>query len=447
MKKYTLLIFFFFCFTLLNAGKVKELSLSLCEQSALAFSPELKSKASAKEAAYLNYESSRSSLYPSLSLDAKGSWVSQVPQLELGPLTMEYGDKWGYAAGPSLGYVLFDNSGREDYSKSAYSAYQAKEKEYELAKRNVLLDVRRAYFTVQQDLQRMYFMNEQLKVARKQLADIQAAYEAGAKSNIDVYMARKQKLRAEINIASARGALGGHLRALFSLTGDSYGIDPSYPLDWRIKAEKGDNAPSSIVKAEDLEVTLKSLSSVGGYDFDDDLPALAALGDMAGYYENLAKYLRSSLYPSLSLSAGAYMEYPNGPIHESVLNGRAGVAFKLPLFEGGKSRKAAQANLKQAQAAKYDKDSLFEELSQLFYSSKSLLRSLSIQEKLTKEMISDSAKTADLTYHAYKAGSVTFLEVDNANLALLESRIALTDIYTERLNLLAVMDNLGRGAE
>ena len=83
----------------------------------------------------------------------------------------------------------------------------------------------------------------------------------------------------------------------------------------------------------------------------------------------------------------------------------------------------------------------------MFYSSKSLLRSLSIQEKLTKEMISDSAKTADLTYHAYKAGSVTFLEVDNANLALLESRIALTDIYTERLNRLAVMDNLGRGAE
>ena len=52
-----------------------------------------------------------------------------------------------------------------------------------------------------------------------------------------------------------------------------------------------------------------------------------------------------------------------------------------------------------------------------------------------------------MTYQAYKAGSVTFLEVDNANLALLESRIALTDIYTERLNRLAVMDNLGRGAK
>ena len=447
MKKYILLSVCLFCFTLLNAGEIKELSLSRCEQSALAFSPELKSKASAKDAAYLNYESSRSSLYPSLSLDAKGSWVSQVPELELGPVKMEYGDNWGYAAGPSLGYVLFDNGGRKDYSKSAYSAYQAKEKEYELAKRNVLLDVRRAYFTVQQDLQRMYFMNEQLKVARKQLADIESAYKAGAKSNIDVYMARKQKLRAEINITSARGALGAHLRALFSIKGDTHGLDPTYTRVLGINAEKGENAPSSIVKAEELEVTLKSLSSVEDYDFDTELPALAALGDMAGYYENLAASLRSSLYPTLSLSAGAYMEYPNGPIHESVFNGRAGVAFKLPLFEGGKSRKAAQANLKQAQAAKYDKDSLLEELSQMFYSSKSLLYPLALQEKLTKNMIADSAKTADLTYQAYKAGSVTFLEVDNANLALLESRIALTDIYTERLNRLAVMDNLGRGAK
>ncbi len=445
MKKYILLSVCVFCFTFLNAGEVKELSLSLCEDSALSFSPELKSKAAAKEAAYLSYESSLSSLYPSLSLDAKGSWVSQVPELELGPVKMEYGDNWGYSAGPTLGYVLFDNGGRKDYSKSAFSAYKAKEQEYEFAKRSVLLDVRRAYFTVQQDLQRMYFMNEQLKVARKQLADIQSAFNAGAKSNIDVYMARKQKLRAEINIASARGVLGAHLRDLFSLTGDDYGIDPAFPLDWRIKAEKGENAPSSIIKAEDLEVTLKSLSSVGDYDFDTELPALAALGDMAGYYENLANSLSSSLYPSLSLSAGAYMEYPNGPIHESVFNGRAGLAFKLPLFEGGKSRKAAQANLRQAQAAKYDKDALFEDLSRLFYSSKSLLYPLSLQEKLTKNMIADSAKTAELTYQAYKAGSVTFLEVDNANLALLESRIALTDIYTERLNRLAVMDNLGRG--
>ena len=445
MKKYLFFIALLLPSCFLTAAEVKEISLKTCEASALEFSPEVKQKQSLKEAALLNYESSGASLYPSLALEAKGAWVSQVPELELGPLKMEYGDNWSYSAGPTLNYVLFDAGGRSRVKKGAYFAYMAKEKDFEFAKKTVLLDVRRAYFTVQQDLERMYFMDEQLKVAQKQLSDVNAAFKAGAKSNIDVYMAQKQKLRAEINIASARGALGAHLRELFSLTGDNYGIDASYPLDWRIKPGKGENAPSAIIKADPLKDTLASLSFASNNDFDKSLPPLAAAEDMAAYYENLAKSLRSSLYPTVALSAGAYAEYPNGPIHESVINGRAGASLRLPLFEGGKSRKEAAANQKQAQAALYEKQDMEERLSTLFYSSKSLLHSLSVQEVLTDDMVKASAKTASLTYQAYKAGSVTFLEVDNANLALLESRIALADIYVERLNRLAVMDNLGGG--
>lgn len=445
MKKYLLFIAFLFPLCSLTAAEIKEISLKTCEASALEFSPEVKRKQSLKEAALLNYESSRASLYPSLALEAKGAWVSQVPELELGPVKMEYGDNWSYSAGPTLNYVLFDAGGRSGIKKGAYFAYLAKEKDFEFAQKTVLLDVRRAYFTVQQDLERMYFMDEQLKVAQKQLSDVSAAFKAGAKSNIDVYMAQKQKLRAEINIASARGALGAHLRQLFSLTGDDYGIDASYPLDWRIKPSKGENAPSAIIKADPLKDTLASLSFASANDFNKDLPPLAAAEDMASYYDNLAKSLQSSLYPTVALNAGAYAEYPNGPIHESVINGRAGASLRLPLFEGGKSRKEAKANQKQAQAALYEKQNMEESLSTLFYSSKSLLRSLAVQEALTDDMVKASAKTASLTYQAYKAGSVTFLEVDNANLALLESRIALADIYVERLNRLAVMDNLGGG--
>lgn len=445
MKKYLFFIALLLPACSLTAAEVKEISLKTCEASALEFSPEVKQKQSLKEAALLNYEGSGASLYPSLALEAKGAWVSQVPELELGPLKMEYGDNWSYSAGPTLNYVLFDAGGRSGVKKGAYFAYLAKEKDFEFAKKTVLLDVRRAYFTVQQDLERMYFMDEQLKVAQKQLSDVNAAFKAGAKSNIDVYMAQKQKLRAEINIASARGALGAHLRELFSLTGDNYGIDASYPLDWRIKPGEGANAPSAIIKADPLKDTLASLSFASNNDFDKELPPLAAAEDMAAYYENLAKSLRSSLYPTVALNAGAYAEYPNGPIHESVINGRAGASLRLPLFEGGKSRKEAAASQKQAQAALYEKQDMEESLSTLFYSSKSLLHSLSVQEVLTDDMVKASAKTASLTYQAYKAGSVTFLEVDNANLALLESRIALADIYVERLNRLAVMDNLGGG--
>ena len=59
-------------------------------------------------------------------------------------------------------------------------------------------------------------------------------------------------------------------------------------------------------------------------------------------------------------------------------------------------------------------------------------------------MINQTAETARLTYQAYKAGSVTFLEVDRANLELLESRLALTDVQAEQLNQLAILNSLSR---
>lgn len=445
MKKYLIFTLFFCFFAPVFGAEVKTITLKQCQADAIASSPALKQKAALKDAALYAYESSGAALYPTLSLDGKGGWVSQVPTLQIGPISAEFGDNWSYSAGPTINYILFDNGGRSDVKRSMQAVYFAKQKDYDFALKTVLLDVRQAYFTVQQDLERMYFTDGQLKVAQKQLQDIQAAFKAGAKSNIDVYMATKQKLRAQVNISASRGALGAHLRNLFSLTGTDYGIDANYPLDWRIKPYKGEDQPSALVKADGLESTLTEFKEISNYDFDKDLPALAALLDMAGYYESIASGLISTLYPTVALNAGAYWEYPNGPIKEDVFNAKAGAGIKIPLFEGGKSRKSAASNKAQAKAALFEKQGLEQKLSKLFYSSKSSLYALGAQEAFTKDMIAASNKTAQLTYQAYKAGAVTFLEVDNANLALLESQIALADIFVQRLNSLAVMDNLGRG--
>ena len=143
----------------------------------------------------------------------------------------ELGDNWGYSAGPTLNYVLFDAGARSGQSKSALSAAQSAQQEKVFAQKQILLQVRQAYFTVQNDLETLYFLNEQLAVADKQLADVQASFDAGAKSRLDVYMARQQQSQARADIAAARGSLGAHLRALFRLTGTDYGINAQYPLD------------------------------------------------------------------------------------------------------------------------------------------------------------------------------------------------------------------------
>ena len=63
---------------------------------------------------------------------------------------------------------------------------------------------------------------------------------------------------------------------------------------------------------------------------------------------------------------------------------------------------------------------------------------------LVKDMIQQADETARLTYQAYKAGAVTFFEVDRANLDLLESQLSLADVQVEELNQLAILNSLSK---
>lgn len=428
----------------LAAPAPARLTLAQCEADALASSPQLKQLQAQADAAQSSYKASRSVFYPTLTLDAQGSWVSEVPSLELGNMEHELGDNWGYSAGPTLNYVLFDAGARSGQSKSALSAAQSAQLEKVFAQKQILLQVRQAYFTVQNDLETLYFLNEQLAVADKQLADVQASFDAGAKSRLDVYMARQQQSQARADIAAARGSLGAHLRALFRLTGTDYGINAQYPLDGRLARASLDGETTAYLSADGLEQTLQGFAPYAAFSFDENSPRLAALESMAQYYDYLADSYRASLYPRISLQGGAYFEYPNSMVKEHVFLGRAGAAVSLPLFEGGKNRRQADAERARARAAQYEKQDVRLDLEKMFYSAKDALYALSLQEELTRQIIDDAAQTARLTYESYKAGAATFFDVDRANLTLLQSRLALAQLQTQQLNHLAVIDSLGK---
>ena len=315
--------------------------------------------------------------------------------------------------------MLFDNGGRSAAHKSTGKALSAQEREYEFAKKQTLLQVRQAYFSVQQLLQRLVLLNGQLEVTQKQLADVQAAYQAGVKSKLDVSVAKKQVLQTRTSMSAARGALSAQLRALFKLTGTDYDINPVYPTDKRLASVKLDGTTSAVLDTDTLENTLTAFVPYATDEFDENSPKLAALDDMAQYYEYLADSYQASLYPRVALQGGAYWEYPNGALREHVFLGRAGAALSLPLFEGGKDRRQAQAERERARAAGFDKQDAQETLEKLFYSAKDRLYALQVQETLGRQTILEAQETARLTYQAYQAGSVTFFEVDKANLTLL----------------------------
>lgn len=425
------------------AAEVKELPLRACESAALEFSPAVKAAQAQAASAQAAYESTRGNLYPSLYLDAAGSWTSEVPQMQVGPQLFEFGSEWGYSVGPTLEYVLFDNGARSSAAKSAQEAYQSKLAEYDLARKQALLQVRQAYFSIQRDLENLFLLSEQLKVARKQLADVQSAYQAGAKSRRDVLLAEKQALRTAVDASAARAELARDLRELFKLTGTDFGIDPHYPLDWRVR-EKLEGNTSAVIRADDPAQTVRQFAPFAQLTFDEDTPRLAAYDGVIKSYEYAARGYAAAVWPRVGVSAGAYAQYPNGPIQEDVFLGKAGLSLRLPLFEGKKNRSQAQAKERAADAAREQKHETQEALKALFLSAKDSLGALDIESGLARRLAETASQSADLTYQAYNAGAVTFLEVDDANLSALQSRIMLNELNIRRLNGLAVLDSLGK---
>jgi len=444
MKK-LFLLFLFMSFTpYIYGAEIIKLDVETVEKQALEYSPKIKQIQSAIQAQNYGAESFEAYLYPLISLDAKGGWVSQIPELSMGMTKLKFGDNWSYSAGPTVQYTLFDNNRRKDRIKSETAILNSKKHELESAKKQVLLETRRSYFKIQRDLEKIYFLFEYMKLTQKQLKDINSAFTSGAKSKRDVIMAEKQFIKSKISISAARAVLSQDLSELFKLTGTNFSINPDYPSDYRTAPEELDGTASSLIEFDSPDKTLERFISASDLNFDSEQSKLLSYDELIKSYEYLSGYYKSELYPKINLAAGTYFEYPNGPITESVFQTRANAALSMPLFEKSKSKKLSQAQKSAAQSVAAQKEEMTETLKSLFDFSKSRLYSLKIETGLNEKMVDDSKTAVKLTYDAYNAGSVTFLEVQNANIDLLSAQTELSNLKIEKLNCLAVMDNLGK---
>lgn len=426
------------------AEEIAAVSLWQCEQDAISNSAKLRQinaqALSLEEAA----KAAHSAFYPSLSLDAQGGYVSDTPELKTGNISMKYGDNWSYNIGTTAKYILYDGKGRRSNENAQRHALAAKKQEAENTKKQIILQTRQAYFALQENLENIYLLNSQLELARTQLKDINSAYKAGTKNALDVLLAKKQANSALAKIGEARAGLSAALRNLFRLTGTDYGINPQYPLDFRLAKAALPGSSSALIQADGIKNILAEFEKKSSLEFDSSSPRLSALSDIKEYYLSLSESIKAALAPAVSLSGGAYLQYPNGPVKESVFLGKAGAAISLPLFEGKKSSSQSMAQKHNAAAADYERQDTAETLKSMFLSAKDRLYALSVEEEILKTMEKDSEQAAKLAYEAYKAGTMTFFEVDNANLQLLECRMSISALQTKKLNALAVIDSLGK---
>ena len=441
MKKIIFLCFILLC--ALRAGAA-EIALSACEEAALKNSPDIKILSARADAAEQTYKNISSSLYPVINFEAVGSYATEVPQINLGPQAFKFGDNWGYSLGPVFYYTLFDNGACADAGKSAKSAYEAAQAQLDWGRKNVLLSVRLAYFKLTADLENMFLLAGQLEVARRQLADVKAAFNAGAKSDLDVYMADKQVLSLLSQINAARAATAADLRDLFEITAEDFGVNPSYPLDKRLANTVGLEPASALLSVDNVDTALENFKTYNNFNFDAQGPKLLAQDKMIEYYNRVAASYKSSLWPKVGFKAGAYWEYPNGPLREDVFLGRGSLSVVVPLFEGSRTRSKAREQKYFADAAGAQREQIYNNLKKIFDGAKDRLNSIKTEQKLAERIIENNKRAVDLTYSAYKAGDVTFLEVDTADNKLTEGKINLVGLKIENLTKLAIVASLGK---
>lgn len=426
------------------------MTLAEAESSARAHSPRLKAAAEESAGARDRAESQFAPLLPRLTLDGSYRYATEVPSLALAPgqPARPFGDHRATSLGPTLSWTLWDEGALLKGWKSQKARAASKEEEERLAAGQAVLGARLAYAQAQLAREQFLLLADSLALALAQYKDIESRFKAGAASRIDVLSSHQDALSRQIQLLQAQSDLAGALRELLQLTGRGDGRDLSRPSDPRVStaAAAGLKEPTLLVELDDLSVPPVSLPADDLAGPDAENPRVSILRRQAESARLAARGMSAGRWPVVRLSARVSRDYPNGPVLESVTQKSVGLTASLPLFEGRQTARAAREISHQAAAAERRGDLASEELSRDWDQARATLGSLREQEAVDERSVAETDELARLVYLSYKAGRSNYLEVQNANLRALESKVSAARTRVQvRIQLSILADLAPRG--
>jgi outer membrane protein len=191
------------------------------------------------------------------------------------------------------------------------------------------------------------------------------------------------------------------------------GIDPRTPIETV-------NGDEPMPPSEDVDgLVATALSN------RPEIRAAQASLRASGYGLNAA---RSSNAPSVSLSASVGARGPNDPFASS--SGTLGIGLNWDIFDGGFSGgavKSARANVMTAQAdLKQATLTAVSDVSQSYVN----LKSAEQREAVATTQVANAAELVRLAEGRFRAGVAIFLEVTNAQTALVQAQVNAINAHT-----------------
>ena len=417
---------------------------------ACARSPELEAARAEAEAARASARGAYAAFWPKIDLEGSWRYVTEVPELSLelpGPMPsqvgpIEMGDHVQYAVGPRLDWTLWDSGARRHAWKASRSALAAQAARVESVRRDIVLDVRRTYVRAQTAAARLDVIDEALDLARAQARDIRRRAAAGSAARMDVIASRLEVADRERERLQAQEELILALRALL------FRIRPEDVDDARPALAGTDAAASAsvVIRLESPADSLAGVSAGSGAPSEGRLPQVEVLRHRSEAAEASAAAGRAGRGPRFQVFAKSSWEYPNLTVREEVWQNAAGVSAAWTLFDAGRIGRRAEEQAQQGHALRSRAEDLSKHLHLRREEARDRLARLEREADLLIRRVDDTRELARLTYAAYRAGRVNYLDVQTANLRALRARTEHTANLGARLMQFAVLENLAEEA-
>lgn len=444
MKRY------FIIFFLVGGGRVwanpVSLDLATVERETLAHSPRLASTRETAQSAAEQAGAQRSRLWPVVGLDGSYRYLTEVPTFQASPLSpsIEMGDHTNYSFGPSINWLAWDSGAIQNTAKGLTQQASARTQEVHSIEDQLLLTARWDLFQVQGTAERLRLLAEALRLAQAQREDVGLRTKAGAASRQDLLQAETEVLSRRREFREAQTAFAGALRNLFALMGTKDPFDLSRPLPEDLAAHRPKDVPSpSLTLVLSSPNTLRAtFAPAADRPFDPARPEIMSLKLQADAARSSARAVRAGHWPTLQLAAKSSRDYPNGPVQQEINQNQVGAVARWSLFEGGRVIREVQAQESLARATEERRRQREEDLHRDWQRAREQLAGFMEEEIINRESIEQRRRLAELIYDTYKLGRATFLEVQAANLGLVQAQVQSVKNEVDILSQLALLASL-----
>jgi outer membrane protein TolC len=427
-------------------GETLTLDLATVEQNTLRHSPSLRATQEIYSASAFSAAAQSAQLSPTLGIEGYYRHQSEVPSFRASPASplVELGDNENYSVGPAINWLLWDSGAIRRSVAALNQQSLARTQDIRATENQLILNARLHFFQIQGMAEGLRLFADALRLALAQENDVRIRYQAGSASRQELLQAETEVLARRREFRKAQTSLAGTIRDLLTLMGTGDDVDLSHPLPENVNNQRpaGIPLPSLVLAIPAPSLVRPRLEGLIDRPFDDTRPEILSLAFQAQAARDSAQAVKAGHGPSLQVSAKTSLDYPNGPLHEQINQNAIGAMARWSLFEGGRIKKETREQEALARSAEERRRQTEEDLRRDWQRAREHLIGFKEEEAIAAQSIERHEKLAKLVYESYLAGQNPFLEVQAANLGLLNAHVQSVTIEVNILSQLARIASL-----